>query len=125
LITSSWEAGSQTSILLASWFIDYPEGFGFIRPHAGERRFPGFPRWRGGALLGSRSAFEPFRLKPLPAVRHHRVGGGVRIDASGEFPGEKLGSAGREGLAETLAVLDNRCGVVRIENGFEFGAGGK
>lgn len=71
------------------------------------------------------AAFEPFGLEALPAIRNHLVGGGVRIGAARQLSGQETGGVSREGLAEALPVIDNRCGVFCIENGFERGAGGK
>lgn len=56
------------------------------------------------------------RLKALPAVADHRVGGFVGGWAAGELGGEQpCGVRGELGL-EVLAVLDHSLGVVGIEN---------
>lgn len=63
---------------------------------------------------------DPFRLKPLPAIGDHRVGGGVRVGSGPELSGKQLRGMRRERLAKPLPVIDHRLRPLGVEDGKEF-----
>jgi hypothetical protein len=72
-----------------------------------------------------RAVLKPFWLETLPSIRHHLVGGEVRISRLRQLGREFPGGVGGERLAEALAMVKNRLSVFGVENGFEFCAWSK
>lgn len=66
-------------------------------------------------------SIHPFGLEPLPAVRHHGVGGGVRVWALGKLPRQKLGGMGGHRFPDPLPMGDDGISPVASQHGRKLG----
>src|SRR6188508_2929060 len=112
----NWENSGARRFLTVASSIGFFEGF-LEQFHELSRSSGRLWRRASGAVV---ALLQPFRFKPTPAAGNHRVRRGVRVAAFREFGGEQLRRMCRQPASEPLSMVDNRCSMLGIEDGFEF-----